>query len=124
MAEQERRLREEEAAAAREGHQVIPDPWGHPPRMIRRDCRRPSRGREGRETLVGMRGESGTGWRSREQGGQRGRRSPPALARSERQRTRVVHRRCRGIMRGILCGGSRGGSGVGGQGRWRRLYAT
>ena len=112
-------------ASQSQNNRVIPDLEGDTPApQTRRDGRRLGKGQEGREEKEGMHGESGAKWRSREQGAQRGRRSPLAPAQNQRRRTGVRSLRCRGGMRGVRRGGCQGRSGVGGRGRWQIWSAT
>ena len=75
-------------------------------------------------TTVGTRGESGAGWASGERKAQRERRGPPATARSPQRRPGARSPHCRGILRGMWRGGSRGRSGGGGRRGWQSWAAT
>ena len=110
MAERERRLREEEAVAARRGPRVILDPKGGTAptdREGRSPCAKRARG----DTDDGGQAK-GHQRRVEERGG------PPAPARSWQRQIGVRSPRCRGFLRGMWRGGGRQRFGGGGQSRW------
>ena len=120
----ERRVREEEEAAARGAHWVLPDPEGDTPSTDVEGRSLSRRGPERREGRLGRRGGSGAGWKNGEQGKQRGRRGRPAPARSRRRRTGDRSRHRRGGMRRRRYGGGPVRSRGGGWGTWGSWSAT